>query len=38
MTSPAAMGAVIASAGAQAAMLSVTACTVVAALALPRRR
>ena len=36
MTSPAAMG--IASAGAQAAMLSVTACTVVAALALPRRR
>lgn len=38
MVSPAAMGAVIASAGAQAAMLSVTACIVVAALALPRQR
>lgn len=38
MVSPAAMGAVIAAAGAQTAMLSVTACTVAAALALPRRR
>ena len=37
MISPTAMGAVISASGPQAAMLAVTACTVVAALALPRR-
>ena len=36
MISPTAMGAVISASGPQAAMLAVTACTVVAALALPR--
>lgn len=38
MISPTAMGAVIAASGAQAAMLCITVCTVIAALALPRQR
>lgn len=38
MTAPAAMGAIMSAAGAQTAMLCITVCTVIAALALPRQR